>query len=286
MASEAGAYEVDIEEVEYLRHGETVLMARVFKPRGTGPFPAAVEMHGGAWVMGDRKNNDDINRPVASGGVVIAALDFRSPPEGCYPASVADVNFGIRWLKANAARFHTRAEWVGSMGTSSGGHLAALAALRPDDPRYSAIPGPQGVDARVRYCITLWPVICPLGRYRYAKRRQAEGNPIQVRSDQIRSQDLYWGSEDAMGEGSLVQALERGEKLELPEMLYLQNSLDELHPRENAEQFVSAFRKAGGKLQMEWFEGNAYDLVRTAPESPEARRMVAKIIEFAAGQAR
>ena len=78
--SRAGRYEVDIEEVEYLRHGDKSLLARVFKPRGKGPFPAVVEMHGGAWRMGSSNNNDPINLPVASGGVVIAALDFRLPP--------------------------------------------------------------------------------------------------------------------------------------------------------------------------------------------------------------
>jgi len=51
-------YEVGIEEVEYLRHGDKPLLARIFKPRGSGPFPAVVEMHGGAWCMGDRNNND------------------------------------------------------------------------------------------------------------------------------------------------------------------------------------------------------------------------------------
>ena len=77
----AGRYEVDIEEVEYLRHGDKPLLASIYKPRGPGPFPAVIEMHGGAWCMGDRKVNHPMNRPIASGGVVIAALDFRAPPD-------------------------------------------------------------------------------------------------------------------------------------------------------------------------------------------------------------
>ncbi|OGA04159.1 MAG: hypothetical protein A3H35_08705 [Betaproteobacteria bacterium RIFCSPLOWO2_02_FULL_62_17] len=282
-------YEVDIEELEYLRHGEKPLLARVFKPRGSGPFPAVVEMHGGAWCMGDRKNNDAINLPVASGGVVIAALDFRAPPDATYPGSVADVNYGIRWLKANAARFHARAEWVGAMGTSSGAHLAVLAGMKPLDPRYAAIPGAPDAsrfDARAAFAVAMWPVICPLGRYRYARKRQADGNPIQVRTEQIRSQDRYWVTEEAMGEGSPVKALERGDKVETPGILYLQNPIDELHPMENLEQFVAGYRKAGGKLQLELFEGPAYDLVRTQPESAEAQRMVEKIIAFAWQHAR
>lgn len=276
-------YDVAIEEVEYLRHDGKPLLARVFKPRGGGPFPAVVEAHGGAWCMGNRNNNDAINFPVASGGVVIAALDFRAPPEASYPGSVADVNYGIRWLKANAGRFNTRPDWVGAMGTSSGAHLAVLAAMKPHDPRYAAIPSPQdavSVDARAAFVVAMWPVICPLGRYRYARKRQSEGNAIQVRTEQISFQDRYWITEAAMEEGSPVKALERGDPVETPDILYLQNPIDDLHPMENLEQFVAGYRKAGGKLQLELFEGAAYDLVRTQPESSEAKRMVEKIIAF------
>jgi hypothetical protein len=42
-------YEFDVEDVEYLRHGDKPLLARVFRPRGEGPFAALVECHGGAW---------------------------------------------------------------------------------------------------------------------------------------------------------------------------------------------------------------------------------------------
>jgi acetyl esterase/lipase len=41
--------EIDIEDVEYLRHGDKPLLARLFKPRGPGPFPALIELHGGWW---------------------------------------------------------------------------------------------------------------------------------------------------------------------------------------------------------------------------------------------
>ena len=47
-------HEFDVEDVEYLRHGDKPLLARVFKPKGEGPFPALVECHGGAWCLSDR----------------------------------------------------------------------------------------------------------------------------------------------------------------------------------------------------------------------------------------
>ncbi|MGH7966353.1 MAG: alpha/beta hydrolase, partial [Candidatus Binatia bacterium] len=86
-------FAIDIEDVEYLRHGDTLLLARLFKPRGQGPFPLIVELHGGAWCMGDRLMDVGINEPLAKSGVVVVAIDFRMPPVAPYPASLADINY-------------------------------------------------------------------------------------------------------------------------------------------------------------------------------------------------
>jgi len=279
------SYAVDIDEVEYLRHNDKPYFARLFRPRGPGPFPAVIEAHGGAWTSGARNNNDAINRAVAEGGVVVAALDFRNPPEATYPGSVQDINFGIRWLKAHAAEFSTRADWVGTMGTSSGGHLAVLAALKPSDPRYGAIARPGiGTDARVPYAVALWPVICPLGRYcvwttgANAQRVSPRGgNPAM-------SQVEYWLSEEAMAEGSAVLALERGDAVELPHILYLQDPADPMHPEQLMEDFIRNYRRRGGAVRQVLFKGAAYDLPRNAPDSPEAKAVIADIVAFIHGE--
>lgn len=275
------SYEVEIEEVEYLRHGDKPFLARIFKPRGEGPFPAVVEAHGGAWCAGSRENNDTINAAVAKGGIVVAALDFRNPPDATYPGSVADLNYGVRWLKSEARRFNTRPEMVGSMGTSSGGHLVVLDALKPNDPRYAAVPLPgQGFDARVPYVVALWPVICPLGRYRDRKAKPQGERVYQDRGGAVVMQERYWLTEEAMGEGSPTLALERGDAVELPHILYLQNPADQLHPRHLMEQFVANYRKRGGQVQVELFEGAAYDLVRSDPSSSSAKAAIEKIVAF------
>ena len=77
VVSKQSTYEVDVQDVEYLRHGETPLLARLFRPRGSGPFPIMVELHGGAWVRGDRLMGNDANEALARNGVIVAALDFR-----------------------------------------------------------------------------------------------------------------------------------------------------------------------------------------------------------------
>ena len=116
-----------IDDLEYLRpQSGAPLLARFYRPEGAGPFPAVLEVHGGAWTSGDRLNNVAIGEYLATRGIVMLSIDFRMPPAVRYPETVADVNFGIRFLKANAERFATRAELVGGLGTSSGGHLLLL----------------------------------------------------------------------------------------------------------------------------------------------------------------
>src|SRR5215213_2589153 len=67
-------YEFDAEDVEYLRHGDKPLLARVYKPRGEGPFPALVEVHGGAWCLSDRFTEKLRHEHMARNGVVSIAL--------------------------------------------------------------------------------------------------------------------------------------------------------------------------------------------------------------------
>ena len=126
-------YEVDVEDVEYLRHGDKPLLARVYQPKGAGPFPIVIDLHGGAWNNKDRMSDEGTDRPLAESGVVVAALDFRMPPQARYPASLQDVNFAVRWFKLHAKEFNADPKRVGILGVSSGGHQAMLTALRPRD---------------------------------------------------------------------------------------------------------------------------------------------------------
>jgi len=141
---EPRTYPFDVEDIEYLRHGDKPLLARVFRPRGEGPFPALVECHGGAWCLSDRTTERLRHEAMAKNGIVSIALDFRSGNEDPYPSSVQDINYAVRWAKLNARALKTRAELVGLSGQSSGGHLAMLVAMRPRDARYATIPVPVG----------------------------------------------------------------------------------------------------------------------------------------------
>ncbi|MGI9478718.1 MAG: alpha/beta hydrolase [Hyphomicrobiaceae bacterium] len=264
------AYDIDVADVVYLQHEGNDLLARIYRPRDSGAFPMMVDLHGGAWCNGDRHNDKVLCEALAASGVVVAALDFRQPPTAGYPAAMADINFGIRWLKSKAEAFGGDAERVGMFGISSGGQQAMLVAMRPDEPRYAAIQRPEvaGFDATVGCVVLCWPVIDPLGRYQYAQQRIAanDGYPKQL-PGVIPNHDKFWESEDSMSEGSPVRILERGERIEMPPVLYVQGEADEMHPRPHLDRFVELYRERGGSVDLRLYPGEVEGFVTRAPNA-------------------
>jgi acetyl esterase/lipase len=173
MANEAqvpARFAVEVRDLEYRRAGEAPLLARLYRPQGPTdsgtPFPALVDVHGGAWASGDRLNNALLDEALAKNGIVVLAIDFRMPPAHRYPASIADVNFATRWLKARAAEFGSRRDLVGGLGTSSGGHQLLLSALQPANRDFTALPLAEAPheDASLPYLVLCWPISDPLAR--------------------------------------------------------------------------------------------------------------------------
>jgi len=251
---------ITTENVCYLRHGERQIMARVFKPEGEGPFPAYIDLHGGAWNNGDLNDRTGLGEYMAQRGYVMATLNFRHGPDG-YPTTLQDIHYGIRWVKAHAKELKADPRKVAIGGASSGGHLAMLVAMRPNDPRYAAIP--LAGDASVQGVIMQWPVINPLSRYRHAIRSSALPNPPQFSIGMKEKHDTYWHTEAEMADGNPMLILERGEKVVMPPALWLQGRPDEVHdyhdPDSNfagnePERFVSNYRKAGGDIEIAYFD--------------------------------
>jgi acetyl esterase/lipase len=268
--------------VEYIKHGGKPYLARVYKPKGAGPFPLLIDIHGGAWVNKDRMSDEGTDAPLARTGVVVAALDFRMPGDGencAYPASMQDINFAVRWFKANAAKFGIDPTRVGILGVSSGGHQAMLTAMRPHDATYTALQGPVGVDATVQCAVMCWPVIDPLGRYEYAQGLKGGEHDKQAKN-WITSHDRYWGSTGNMAKANPTRLLERGETAVMPPVIYLQGTADLAHPVPNRDRFIAQYRKAGGRVDLHLFEGVGEAFITNDPNSQQAKEAVAKIIEF------
>jgi acetyl esterase/lipase len=268
------SHDLDIQDVEYFRSGDTGLLARIYQPKGAGPFPALVYLHGGAWSSNDRTTNPAVPQGVAASGVVVCSLDFRQGAEGPYPASSADINYGIRWLKAHAAQFKALPETIGCMGSSSGGHLTLLAGMRPADPRYACLPLSEApdLDATLAYAISCCGVLDPWARYVGAKRAGNAG--------MVERHDAYFRSDEAQQESSPVLIVERDEQIQFTPTLIVQGTADTTSPTQMVKYFESMFRAAGGDVEVAFFEDMPHGFYEW-PEA-EAQRAIARIKAYIA----
>ena len=258
---------ITIEDVEY----QPGMLARLYRPKGTGPFPAALQVHGGAWTSKDRTDNDFIAKALAESGIFVASIDFRMPPVAPHPGSIQDINLGLRWLKP--MRVRSAAAPNGSVfGTSSGGHQVLLAAMRPSDPRYTILPGPAGVDATQAWVISGWGVLDPLLRYNLAKKAGKQ--------DLVHHHDTFWLTEEAHAEAAPPTMLKRGEKCALPPALVFGGDKDEWVPVELMRSFVADYNKAGGHAELQLYEGADHQFMTGKPNAPYTARALERMKEF------
>ncbi len=263
-----------VRDIVYQRNGGTDRLARLYQPAGAGPFPAVVLIHGGAWNNKDRTDGQNTALDLCNAGILVLSLDFRNAPEAPYPASLQDINLGIRWLKAHAGEMGSSPDRVGLYGTSSGGHQALLSALRADDARYTALPLPEAptVDALVAFVIAGWAVLYPLDRLAMAKE--------QGKKDLITSHATFFRDEATHIEATPALILERGEKVQLPPAMTFQGTKDEWTSAEQAERLGAAYRARGGTMDVLLYEGERHTFLNEHPAAPNSVKAFAAIVAF------
>jgi acetyl esterase/lipase len=269
-----GEFELKVSEVELRRTpAGRQLMARIYQPHGPGPFPTVLDLHGGAWRRKDRLAEEPMDRAIASSGVLVVAIDLRLSEEAPYPASVQDANYGVRWLKSRAAEWNGDASRLGVYGSSSGGHVAQLIAMRPRDPRYNEIPLPSApnVDASIAYMASRSPISDPYARFQQAERKRRAG--------MIENSRIYFDPWETIDEGNPQRILERREPVTLVPMLIMQGALDDNVLPAVQEKFAATYEAAGGVCELTVFEGSEHEWVATpGPQTDRAREMVKAFI--------
>src|SRR5438874_7554163 len=270
----AAKLDLKMTETEFRRAvSGRMLMARVYQPQGVGPFPTLLDLHGGAWNNKDRGANEPMDRAVAASGVLVVAIDLTLAPEAPYPASVQDGNYGVRWVKAKAADWNGEAANLGVLGSSSGGHVAELLALRPRDARYNAIQLSAGanVDATVAYVATRSPISDTYARYQQAEK--------MTREAMIEDNRIYFNPWATIHEGNPQEILERREPVTLVPMLIMQGALDDNVLPAVQEKFAATYRAAGGVCELTIFEDSEHEWVaKPGPQTTRAQEMVKAFI--------
>jgi acetyl esterase/lipase len=97
----------------------------VYLPPGDGPKPLLIWVHGGAWMAGSKNDGNPALRFLDK-GYAVAAINYRFSQHAVFPAQIEDCKAAVRWLRANAKKYHFHPDHFGAWGASAGGHLVAL----------------------------------------------------------------------------------------------------------------------------------------------------------------
>lgn len=145
-------------EIEYARvWGYRPLRMDLVLPRGAGPVPVVLWVHGGMWLFGSRRDGpraSSVCRALLERGVAVAQVEYRFSGEILFPGCLHDVKAAVRWLRRFGPQLGVDGEVIGIWGESSGGHLAALVAMNAAevDGTVGVPDGSSTVGAAVAWC--------------------------------------------------------------------------------------------------------------------------------------
>jgi len=245
--------------VAYLPEGR-VEKADLYLPKEfpTGKkLPAVLIIHGGGLVGGLKYAAREINigSNMVRRGYVAMSIEYLLASSGhpSWPQNLYDCKTAVRWLRANAEKYHIDANHIGVIGGSAGGHLAAMVALTGTD---------AGLDP-----------VAPLGTF---------SCQVQCGVDLYGPGDLTtWMKDSAMIGKPIASALEEYKRASPvfqatpgdPPMLILHGTADKTVDVQQSKLLDAALEKAGVEHQLVIVEGAPHSF-HLEPKQQDLRPLV------------
>ena len=269
-------FEIKVWDVDFLKTAKRQLQARIYQPQrtdGTVPFPVLLDLHGGAWSNKDRLANVPMDEAAARSGLLVVAIDMSLAPEASYPACVQEASYGVRWVKAKCIEWNGDNQTLGILGSSSGGHVAQLLGMKPNEPLYNAIDlaGAPGINSRVAYVATRSPISDPFARFKQAEKMKRE--------HMIKNSTTFFNPWETVHQANPQEMLDRSEKVEMPPMLIMQGGADDNVIPAIQEKFSATYLAKGGECEMTVFENCSHEwIAHPGPDTDRAHAMLKAFI--------
>lgn len=168
MSGEIQVEKTETEEVQHLQEREYLDVVYdtlsesqkldLFLPEeGEGPFPLVMFIHGGGWFSGDKADGQESAWvKLRKQGYAVASVEYRLSGEAIHPAGIIDCKTALRYLKANAGKYHIDSGHIAVSGDSSGGHYALMLAFTEGNPDFEDLTrGNPEQEAKVN-CVVAW----------------------------------------------------------------------------------------------------------------------------------
>lgn len=145
----------EINDIPYLSDGHKLHTLDIYRPEGAdGKLPFIVDVHGGAWVYGDKELNRKYCMRLAKEGFAVVNLSFRLIPEVDFAGSMKDILSALDFIKRNAEKYNLDLDNAFITGDSAGGHSVAMALASGSNPTLQTAFGGKNPIAFKAVCFT------------------------------------------------------------------------------------------------------------------------------------
>jgi len=236
-------------DLTYARYGDRTLEMDLFRPKGAwGELPAIVCIHGGGWAKGNRASHANIAQALANRGYVTATISYRLSGEAPFPAAIQDCKAAVRFLRAHAKKFGIKADKIGAIGLSAGGHLTALLATSDGIRELEGKGGNPKVSSEIQAAV-------PMG---------AQTDFLSERTREVSKERVIWkqflsGSQEERPEAyRMASPLEHLDKND-PPCLFITGEKDDESTR--AENFRKRMQELGVRSGLSVIEGAPHGFI-------------------------
>ena len=257
-------------DIVYRRVAGMVLKLDVVAPADDGAHrPAILQIHGGSWVMGDKREQGwPLLSHLAANGWVCFNLNYRLSPGATFPEHLIDLKAGLAWIRAHAEQWGIDPDFIAVTGGSAGGHLAALMGLTANDPEYQ--PGFEEADTRVQAAVPIY------GVYDFTSRLGTNRLPFWYRRLERKIMKAFRDEEpEKFRRASPIERIHP----DAPPFFVIHGDRDTLAPVEEARQFADELREVS-KSPVVYAElggaQHAFDIFC----SPRTAHMLAAVLKF------
>ena len=224
-----------VPDIVYARYGKRSLRLDLYLPVSTNQSaPGVIVIRGGGWMVNDRKESAHVAAGLAERGVAAASIEYRTAAEAAFPGAVQDVKAAIRWMRANAKQYGILPDAIGTLGGSSGAHMALLAGISHDRDLEGS-GGNNNISSRVQAVVAM---AAPTD----LRRLDAGGRSVVarfLRSSPAQNPKLW-------ARASPVNHLNAGR----PSILLLHGTADRNVLPEQSSSFAELYRRAGGQVEL------------------------------------
>jgi alpha-L-fucosidase 2 len=224
----------DFKDVPYADIAGISLKLDAHIPDGAGPFPAAVLVHGGGWIAGDKQEYITyLFQPLADAGFAWFSINYRLAPQHQFPAAAEDVERAIEYVKKNAAKYKVDSRRIALIGESAGGHLVSYVGARNSEKtKVAAVVSLYGIHDFISACVEWKPIPTEVLQLFGVHAIDADTAPVLI-------------------QGSPVAYVRR----DMPPFLLIHGSKDEDVPHEQSVEMCEKMKAAGARCELITIEG-------------------------------